>query len=327
MSDEYLWNGEGEPDAEVARLERLLRPLEYTPKAVELRRADQAAAEPEKPRHRAGWLMLAAAAVIGFLAIAAGWRVWSVRRPVESAWRVSWNGAAAQSVRKGQVIETGKRSGARLESDFIGELELGSESRLRVLESTGEEQRLALQRGTLHAFIWAPPREFVVDTPGARTVDLGCAYTLHVAQDGAGLLTVEVGWVAFQWRGLESFIPAGAACATKPGRGPGTPHFTDAPAELQTDLARFDAGGDAAALGRVLSAARQRDALTLWHLLGRTRGDKRGRVFARFAGLVKLPAAVTREKILEGDPSAMDAAWNALGLGNTDWWRGWKRQW
>ncbi len=252
--------------------------------------------------------------------------MWVARIPVKSMWRISWNGASAHSVRNGQLIETGKSS-ARLQSDFVGEVELGPESRLRVVESTRDQQRLALQRGTMHAFIWAPPREFVVDTPSATTVDLGCAYTLHVSPEGTGLLTVEMGWVAFQWRELESFIPAGAACATKPGRGPGTPHFIDAPSQLQSRLAQFDVNGDPAALAGVLTAARPRDALTLWHLLGRTRGVERGEVFDRFSGLVKLPPAVTREKVLAGDAKAMDASWNALGFGNTDWWRGWKRRW
>lgn len=322
MSDEYLWNGEGEPDAEVARLERVLRPLQFKPKPLDL-----APVAPVKQARRPSWLVWAAVAAAAILAASVGWRVWIAKTPAVSMWRVSWNGASAQSVRKGELIATGKRSAARLQSDFVGEVELGPESRLRVVESTRDEQRLALQRGTMHAFIWAPPREFVVDTPGATTVDLGCAYTLHVAPDGTGLLTVELGWVAFQWRELESFIPAGAACATKPGRGPGTPHFIDAPPELQTDLARFDADGDAAALGGVLSAARQRDALTLWHLLGRTRGRERAQVFDHFSGLVKLPPDVTRAKILAGDAGAMDASWNALGFGNTDWWRGWKRRW
>jgi ferric-dicitrate binding protein FerR (iron transport regulator) len=322
MSDEYLWSGEGEPDREVERLEKLLRPLRYEPKPL-----DTAHVKPVSASRSARWLWLAAAAAIAVAVVAIGWGVWIARTPAESMWRVSWNGRAAQTVRKGQLIATGEDMGARLQSDFVGEVELGPKSQLRVVESTRDQQRLALQRGTMHAFIWAPPREFVVDTPSATTVDLGCAYTLHVAPDGTGLLTVQMGWVAFQWRELESFIPAGAVCVTKPGRGPGTPHFADASGELQSELARFDANADAGALARVLAAARARDALTLWHLLGRTQGAERGQVFDRFSELVKLPAGITREKILEGDASAMDGAWNALGLGNTDWWRGWKRRW
>ncbi|MBV9761622.1 MAG: FecR domain-containing protein [Acidobacteriaceae bacterium] len=322
MSDEYLWSSEGEPDAQVTRLEGLLRPLAYSGKAIDFHEPKR-----EETGRRAGWLTWAAAAAIAAAACLVGWKIQSARRAVASSWTMTLNGRAPQIVRKGETIETGKNGGAHLESDFVGEVEVGPETKLQVLESTREEQRLALRRGTLHAFIWAPAREFVVDTPAARTVDLGCAYSLHVAPDGTGLLTVEAGWVAFQWRNLESFIPAGAACATRPERGPGTPHFEDASPELEKQLARFDRDGDGEALRDVLELSRPRDALTLWHLLGRTRGDKRAQVFDRFAGLVKLPATVTREKILEGDAGAMDAAWNALGFGDTDWWRGWKRPW
>jgi hypothetical protein len=164
--------------------------------------------------------------------------------------------------------------------------------------------------------------EFVVDTPAATTIDLGCKYTLHVGHDGTGLLDVEMGWVAFQWGNLESFIPAGASCTTRPGRGPGTPHFSDAPAEFQSALNRVDESGDLIALQVVLAAARKRDALTIWHLLSRTQGHERVVVFTRFSQLAKLPPTVTNIDILREDPAAMDRAWNALDLGNTDWWRG-----
>jgi len=214
-----------------------------------------------------------------------------------------------------------------MESDFVGEVEIEPKSRLRLLASRAGEHRMALDHGTIHALIWAPPAAFVVDTPAAKTVDLGCRYTLRVAPDGAGFLTVETGWVAFQWKNLESFIPAGAACATRPGHGPATPHFLDASQNLIASVARFDRTQDPQALAAALSAARSRDALTLWHLLERTQGAERAEVFDRFAALVKLSPEVTREAVLRGDPRAMDAAWNALQLGDTSWWRGWKREW
>ena len=78
-----------------------------------------------------------------------------------------------------------------------------------VLRTAGGK-RLTLQRGELHAFIWAPAREFVVDTPSARAVDLGCEYTLNVDEKGDGMLRVALGWVAFQVGDREAFIPAGA---------------------------------------------------------------------------------------------------------------------
>jgi hypothetical protein len=214
-----------------------------------------------------------------------------------------------------------------MESESIGEVHIDPDSRLRVLSARDDEQRLALDHGTIRALIWAPPTSFVVDTPSAHAVDLGCEYTLRMAKNGSGLLTVETGWVAFQWHEIESFIPAGAACTTRRVSGPGTPYFLDAPATMTAALGQFDATGSDDALKTVLSGARPRDGLTLWHLLGRTHGEQRVEVLDRFVALVDLPPDVSRRSILAGDRKSMDAAWDALQLGDTSWWREWKRRW
>jgi hypothetical protein len=244
-----------------------------------------------------------------------------------TSWRLALAGQKPNSVRAGKVIDTMGIAGATMESEFVGEVDIKPNSRLRVIAAHQDEQRLALDHGTIHAVIWAPPTRFVVDTPSAKTVDLGCEYTLSVANDGKGFLTVQTGWVAFQWHNIESFIPAGAACTTRPRHGPDTPHFLDAPESLTKAVAEFDLTGRTQALNLALSAARPRDALTLWHLLHRTQGAERAEVFDHFASLVKLPSGVTREGILTGDGKSMDAAWDALNLGDTSWWREWKRPW
>jgi hypothetical protein len=141
------------------------------------------------------------------------------------------------------------------------------------------------------------------------------------------LLTVEMGWVAFDWRGTESFIPAGAECRTRPGRGPGTPYFLDASSAFKDATAEFDLNGSQQALSSALASARKRDALTLWHLLERVPPNERGEVFDRLHALIMLPPDVSREAVLRGERRSMDSIWNALDLGDTTWWREWKSQW
>jgi hypothetical protein len=321
MNERYLWDGGGEPDLKIEQLERTLSGFRYVPRALR--------AEPEvfpRPvwKTRRQWMGVAAAAA---LAVAG---IFSLREKftfADSGWKISWNGSQARSLRAGQTIDTGAHSTAQLNSEFVGEVRLDPGSRLQVLRAMRDEQRLNLEHGTIHAFIWAPPGQFVVDTPSARTIDLGCRYTLHVAPGGDGILQVETGWVAFQWQKLESFIPAGAECKIRASRGPGTPYYDDAPATLTRALSQFDETHSPIALRAVLTSARSRDALTIWHLLSRTQGAQRSEVFTRLGELVKLPLAVSRERILHEDPHALDASWNALGLGNTDWWRAWKRRW
>src|SRR5262249_18139099 len=147
------------------------------------------------------------------------------------------------------------------------------------------EKRLSLEHGQLHAFIWAPPREFVVDTPSARAVDLGCEYTLNVDPGGNGLLKVSMGWVAFALKGRESFIPSGAQCRTRKHGGPGLPYYEEAPDELRRAVTEFE-DGDRAAIGPLLASARERDGLTLWHVMTRVEGQQRGAVYDRLAELV-----------------------------------------
>src|SRR5207248_7276935 len=153
-----------------------------------------------------------------------------------------------------------------------GRVEIDAGSRLRLLANGPGRKRLSLERGTIHATIWAPPGEFVVDTPSAVAVDLGCVYTLHVDDSGAGLLRTTMGWVGFKLHGHESFIPAGAICQTRPRIGPGTPYFEDASPSFREALARFDFAKITpqerkAPLGTHLSDARKEDALALGHLL------------------------------------------------------------
>jgi hypothetical protein len=132
--------------------------------------------------------------------------------------------------------------------------------------------------------------------------------------------------VAFQVGDREAFIPAGATCATRKRGGPGIPYFEDASDELRRGVERFERG-DRSALAGLLAAARPHDGLTLWHLLTRVPEADRGMVFDRFREMVQLPAAVSRDSVVDRDPRAIDQCWNALDLQNTGWWRGWERKW
>jgi predicted anti-sigma-YlaC factor YlaD len=235
----------------------------------------------------------------------------------------------AGKLKVGEWLVTDDASRAEIRVGEIGQVQIEPSSRVRLVEAKADEHRLALARGKMQAFIWAPPRQFYVDTPSAVAVDLGCAYTLEVDENGQGLLNVIAGWVAFEWQGRESFVPAMAMCITRPQLGPGTPWFNDASEEFQNALAIFDisqVGSDARlnALQTVLAKSRKRDALTLWHLLARTEGSDRLSVYNRLAELIPPPPQVTPEAVMRGDRGALDLWWEKLELGSAEWWRIWK---
>ncbi len=313
MSEQYLWDKSGEPDPEVQRLESLLGQLGH--------KTGKTPVWPAQSRSRIPLLLAIAASVL----VIAG-AAWMLRQKTRPAWQVAivQGKPSVTRLAKGQSLTTDSESRARLDINDVGEVQVEPNTKLSVISIKPEEHRLALERGTIHALIWAPPGRFFVNTPSAQTVDLGCEYTLQVDKEGVGLVRVSVGWVAFENDGRESFIPAGAVCVTRPGRGPGIPYYEDAPPSLIEAVRRFDEDGDATAARTVVNEARQRDAISLWHLLRRVPAAERGPVYDRLSQFISVPRSVTREGVLAGDVKMIDSLWDTLDLGNTSWWRMWK---
>ena len=335
MTDDYLWDRSGPPDADVERLERLLGTLRSTP------------AVPEWPgtsgTARASWSSRTFLAAAAALVLACGGAIWQMRaEPGGASWsvvRVDGSPvvggtplAGAGRLAVGEWLRTDGSSRASLAVADIGQLEIDPDTRVRLVASAAGRHELEMAQGTVHATIWAPPGQFVVQTPGSTAVDLGCAYTLSVDPHGGGTIDVETGWVGFEYQGREAFIPAGARCLTRPKVGPGTPFYADldprARAALETiDFGAPDATARREALATIVSAARTADAMTLWHLLSRVPTEERGLVFDALATLVPPPSGVTRDGIRRGDRAMRDRWWDALDLGTSSWWRTWERQW
>ena len=348
MKDDYLWDRSGEPDPEVQKLEAALGRYQHNQPAPSFEKI----ADIRPVKHHWSFFSLrwsfqlgAVAAII--LLVAAVFLVlrpkppgntapsWAVAR-LEGTPRVGWHSIGQKSgpvkLGIGQTLVTDNSSRATITLDETGRVEVDVGSRLRLVTNGPGRKRLSLERGTIHATIWAPPGEFVVDTPSAVAVDLGCVYTLQVDDSGAGLLRTTMGWVGFKLSGHESFIPAGAVCKTRPKIGPGTPYFEDACASFREALSKFDFAATTpeernALLGILLVDARKNDALTLWHLLLRVSDAERPRVYDRLASLAPPPAGVTLEGILRLDRPMLDSWWNSLGFGDIYLWRTYEHDW
>jgi hypothetical protein len=358
--DDYLWDPKATPDPDIERLERMLGKLRGNTTAppitatVRLKADTTGIGGPtnaQRPttndRRRAyvgiRFLMpaLAAAAAIVMM-VGLTWRnaPTSVEATVgKASWEISVivgtprvGGRALVGegrIAVGQTLTTDDGSRAKMEVSDIGQVTVDERTRVRLADTRDGHHRLALERGTLHAVITAPPGQFVVNTPSATATDLGCIYSLHVDDDGSGMLSVETGWVAFEERGRESFVPAGASSRTDRVNGPGTPRYDDTAQAFRDALDDIDNGRDpsrkAGSLRFVLEHARGRDAMTLWHLIPRVTGQDRSAVVDALATRVPMPAAVTREAVLRLDRAALDQWWDTLGLDEASWWRKWKR--
>jgi hypothetical protein len=341
----YLWDGSGEPDPEVEKLETLLGVFRYDHSARGIPQIESRAARALRVPSLwafapvAGIAALAVVLVLIFVrgrqnapAPGPGWEVSDVRGTLRLGKTELGAGQSPSHLRIGEVLETGLQSQARLTAKQTGQIDVEPNTRLRLVAMGNDTKRIALDHGVIHAFIWSPPGQFVVDTPSGTTVDLGCAYRLQVDDSGAGLVRTELGWVGFEFKGRESFIPAGAAAAIKPNSGPGTPYFDDASMRFRSALSSFDFEDNtpqqrARDLEVVLDEARKRDALTLWHLVARTDGSQRFLVYRTLVRFVPPPPDVTEAGILRLDSSMMDRWWSELGFGDIAVWRQWERSW
>lgn len=315
MSEQYLWDRSGVPDPEVERIEQLLGQFKY----VRRPHADVAPSRPSSARIALAPLAVAASIVLLL------WSAWP-----RAGWNVETIAGAPrigrQTIRDrarlavGDWLMTDAASRAKVSVASIGSVELSPNTRVQ-LKNAGApsgpskklEYRLAMRHGKIEAYIDAPPRLFIVDTPAATAIDLGCLYTLEVDESGDGLLLVTFGEVELAWAGRRSFVPADAQCAIRQSIGPGTPHFRGSEALIDA-LRRFDFDGAGdEALDIVLAECDlPRDTLTLWHLLSRVEPPSRARVLDKLAALIALPEGLDRSAVLQADEAALTQLKQAL---------------
>jgi hypothetical protein len=326
MSEEppdYLWDRSGPPDLEVARLETLLSGLGHNSNDTWRR-----------PATRLRWALLALAAML-VLSLGVILYEFDPRGESPAPRIVVVEGTPRVGSRAiggdgrwaaGSQLETDDRSRARIELAGLGQVDVSASSRVTFVGAPSGVYRLRLDQGEIQAFISAPAGRFVVETPSSLAVDLGCSFFLEVDESGESVLRVTSGLVALAGVERESLIPAGFVCATlAPGVGC-TPFVFDAPRVLQDALQAIDLHGSSPyglgdALMHLVHEARERDAVTLWHLLTRVSGPDRAMVYDRLAQLSPPPDNVSREGILSGDRAMLDRWWNTFGYGAIEMWR------
>ena len=325
--DGYLWNRSGPVDPQVEQLERLLSPHAWR---------DTGEVPAATPRHR--WpRAMALAAVLGCLMLGGyGWYWQRLQWPEGDGWETALVAGQAMldgrsmrdadaALRPGSVIETGARGVARIDVARIGEVVLGNDSRLRLVQTRSGRHRVQLDHGTLWARIWAPPGSFGVGVPSGDAYDLGCEFLISTDAAGNGQLQVRSGWVQFEQANVEVLVPQGAQVALHARRAPGTPHASDATPAFVSALREIDARQGLHvddAERRLLAASRAQDAITLVSLLARYPALRTGEVFDRTAML--LPPGVTREALAAHGAHALDPWWRALPYPPMKrWWLQW----
>jgi hypothetical protein len=164
--------------------------------------------------------------------------------------------------------------------------------------------------------MFAPPAVFVVDTPAARAVDLGCVYDLKVAKDGAGTLTVETGWVMIDREFMQSLVPAEAQAFFDRDGNISPPIFQDSPEQFRAAVLRLTLNDPSdserrRAIAEIVQSAQFRESYTLINLFRRLGPEERGIIFDRLNQLIPAPAGVTRTAVV-ADSRATETWWHPI---------------
>jgi hypothetical protein len=304
MKNDYLWDGSGEPepsDADIRELEALLRRYRSAAPMPDFRRV--------AVLRRRRWPMIAAAAAIIVALITSLFLL----RPRASEWTVTAVAGVPsipnRSLRAGDVLRTDAASRIRIQSRSIGVIDVGGASTVRLIESRKGRQRIALDAGVIHARTASPPGVFVVDTPQARAIDLGCEYVLSIAPGGRGELHVISGWVDLKRGWEQSLVPQGASAQIGSQGQISVPVFDDADPRFRVAVREFAQSHD---LTTIVSLARRRDAFTLLNLFRLTTPDESTRLFDRLNELVPAPLPVRREAVRNWQPSATERWWRPV---------------
>lgn len=275
---DYLWEKKGEGDAQTRELEALLGGQKFKGMSF----PEEQRATTRRPFVLGLVAALAAVAVLG---------VW-LRAPEAGPQAVVLvrEGAVERSAVPGEWIDTRPQASATLTlPQKIGTVEVRGGSRVRVQRLSANEQRLELERGQLHAVVTAPPRLFVVDTPSATAVDLGCEYTLEVGADGASRLDVLTGEVLLEGGGKETAVLDGMWAVSRKNEAPSVAFDALSSPAFVAAVRQLDPS-DEATLDVMLTKAERRDGVTLFQLRSRVDEARRAKVEARLSELVPRPA-------------------------------------
>lgn len=296
MSD-WLWDGSGEPDAAERRAQEALRPL-----AQELECPPLPERAPRRSRRMPAALAAFALAASALFALR-GQGDWAVSAAIGPC------ASGDCALGEGDRLDTKAGESLEIAIDELGRIELSEESGL-AREDDSEAFNLRLDRGALALSWHGPPGGVRVETPAASVIDLGCAYTLSVDDEGTALSVID-GTILLKNPLGESYVTGGSSARAPLGAAPSLPLRLDASPEFAEAVAAMEIGAPGA-LDALLRASRPQDLLTLWNLFARVPGTDRPAVYAAMKRHVPALPSEAPPALLALDGEARSALWRAL---------------
>jgi hypothetical protein len=330
---DYLWDPRAEPEEEVEQLERLLRPLGAQAHELAERELPIAWRAPAaRWRRRTVQFAAVAASLVLSVYSAHFYRLsWREGSPWPMTMQSADGAVRNRELRVGQRIATAEGETATLQAARIGTVTVGPDSAAMLVRTRKGQHRVELERGRLHAKVWAPPSYFGVTHGELRFTDLGCEFDLSVAA-GGGTLTVASGWVIYRHRDAEILVPEHYSLAFS-ATAAQVPMRIDASAELRARVIQLDADaaagvapGDIATLAQAIAAnARDDDFFTLLNLLVRYPELAGTALYPRLASALHVDVVADhRARWARGDVAAREEWWQRLPAQPKTWWLNWR---
>lgn len=298
MEPDYLTDKQGAPDPEVQRLEGLLSDARYK--------------KPSPGPMGVSQLSWAAAGVAALLMPSILILALAMRGPSSP---LTYSDGVKSKLQHNVWLHTGEKT-AELTLDKIGSVRISPHSKVKIVAMKEDTQQLELKRGELHAKVIAPPRLFVVNTPLARAVDLGCEYVLRVTEEGTTELRVISGAVSMERQEHQVLVPQGFSAVTRPIRGTGIPFRADSASGFREALKAIEDTESAATVPQELIAtllreSKKMDAPTLFELMKRVPESNRRVVAEQLAALIPPKSGVVN-RVLQHDATALTEWWEEI---------------
>lgn len=327
MADDHdpLWDPTQVADDDLRRIAALLSSYRHVPTAPRIRGASAVRSRPLRA------VLLASAAALGACIVGGTlWLSWRLHWPEGLAWRIEHPAAPATApLQVGQSLTT-QAGTTRVRVARIGRVDLAPHTRIVLRTTAAGHHRIVLDRGEIHARIWAPAGAFGVEAGQGEAIDLGCDYVMRRDRAGHGAITVRSGWVMHRIHQQETLVPAGSTVRFDPMRAgipldaQASPAFAEAVTRLDAALA---AGRTSPALESAVAArASSTDAFALLSLLTRYPALAGGPLYPALAGRLGMPAddAGHRAAWRGGSLHAMNLWWEQIPRPPKAWWLNWR---
>lgn len=218
---------------------------------------------------------------------------------------------------KGEWLITDNSSRALLKVGAIGQIDVNSNSKIKLLDANPADNRIFMKEGSIETTVWSNPGVFFIQTSAGTVTDRGGIFSLTVNKKGGDVLYVSSGKAAIEFKGETSVIPSGAACESDPSAGPGIPYFEDSSPGFINAVRKYNTEReDTAAENGIINLSSKRDVLSLWYLLRTSNRTERGIIFDRIDKLLPLSSGITRTGVVAGRKSMMKELLNDIGYGS-----------